>query len=633
MHFQLRYQKSFALLLCCLFCSTNIVLAQNKQAAESYEAGLRALGSSDTQKAIQLFKLAASKDSQYLDPTIALFQVYQDQKNFQSAIDCFNEIKKRDSAASMPFLVKQGIALASLGRYDAANKLLAPYFSSNSLPSYLKEKANALYAICQFAIQQKNAPEISINNMGDSINSPASEYFPTVSIQDSLFLFMRRKNLSREDFYASNMGVHGFSAAIPLSDTLNFAAKKGSMSLSADLQTLYYAADYAEQGYGRYDIYKVQRSAWGWSKPKNLGQRINSDFWDSAPSIAPDGNAIYFASNRPDGLGGIDIYVSYKNEKGFWEEAMNLGPSINTKGDDQTPFIHADNQSLYFSSNGRPGFGGSDIYVARKKIDGNWTTPINLGYPINTYDNEGSIAVASNGANAYIASDRADSRGELDIYKITLAENTRAYKTWYIKGQIIDAKTKKTLAADLQIVDPKSGYPIMEMQIDSMGQFLLALPYFDSLGLKINSPDHDYLSSILPIESLRNMAGKTFDFALTPIEKIFTKTFNQVYFESNAAILQAISSVELDALVSYLKNTLNAQILIEGHTDNTGTSAQNNLLSLQRANAIGDYLQQKGIVTNRIQRKGLGSTMPIADNKTAEGRAKNRRTNFTIILK
>ena len=633
MHFQLRYQKSFALLLCCLFCSTNIVLAQNKQAAESYEAGLRALGSSDTQKAIQLFKLAASKDSQYLDPTIALFQVYQDQKNFQSAIDCFNEIKKRDSAASMPFLVKQGIALASLGRYDAANKLLAPYFSSNSLPSYLKEKANALYAICQFAIQQKNAPEISINNMGDSINSPASEYFPTVSIQDSSFLFMRRKNLSREDFYASNMGVHGFSAAIPLSDTLNFAAKKGSMSLSADLQTLYYAADYAEQGYGRYDIYKVQRSAWGWSKPKNLGQRINSDFWDSAPSIAPDGNSIYFASNRPDGYGGIDIYVSYKNEKGFWEEAINLGPSINTKGDDQTPFIHADNQSLYFSSNGRAGFGGSDIYVSRKKIDGNWTTPVNLGYPINTYDNEGSIAVASNGANAYIASDRADSRGELDIYKITLAENTRAYKTWYIKGQIIDAKTKKTLAADLQIVDPKSGYPIMEMQIDSMGQFLLALPYFDSLGLKINSPDHDYLSSILPIESLRNMAGKTFDFALTPIEKIFTKTFNQVYFESNAAILQAISSVELDALVSYLKNTLNAQILIEGHTDNTGTSAQNNLLSLQRANAIGDYLQQKGIVTNRIQRKGLGSTMPIADNKTAEGRAKNRRTNFTIILK
>ena len=633
MHFQLRYQKSFALLLCCLFCSTNIVLAQNKQAAESYEAGLRALGSSDTQKAIQLFKLAASKDSQYLDPTIALFQVYQDQKNFQSVIDCFNEIKKRDSAASMPFLVKQGIALASLGRYDAANKLLAPYFSSNSLPSYLKEKANALYAVCQFAIQQKNAPEISINNMGDSINSPASEYFPTVSIQDSSFLFMRRKNLSREDFYASNMGVHGFSAAIPLSDTLNFAAKKGSMSLSADLQTLYYAADYAEQGYGRYDIYKVQRSAWGWSKPKNLGQRINSDFWDSAPSIAPDGNSIYFASNRPDGYGGIDIYVSYKNEKGFWEEAINLGPSINTKGDDQTPFIHADNQSLYFSSNGRLGFGGSDIYLARKKIDGSWTTPVNLGYPINTYDNEGSIAVASNGANAYIASDRADSRGELDIYKITLAENTRAYKTWYIKGQIIDAKTKKTLAADLQIVDPKSGYPIMEMQIDSMGQFLLALPYFDSLGLKINSPDHDYLSSILPIESLRNMAGKTFDFALTPIEKIFTKTFNQVYFESNAAILQAISSVELDALVSYLKNTLNAQILIEGHTDNTGTAAQNNLLSLQRANAIGDYLQQKGIATNRIQRKGLGSTMPIADNKTAEGRAKNRRTNFTIILK
>ena len=633
MHFHLRYRKGLALLLSCMLCCSSIVLGQTKQAAETYAAGLSALEKNDTKKAIQLFKLAASKDSQYVDPVITLFQVYHDQKDFQQAIQYFFEIKKLDSVAAVPFLVKQGVALASLGLYDAAYKLLTPYFQKNNLPNYLKEKADALYAICQFAISQKNAQEISIHNMGDSINSPASEYFPTVSIQDSLFLFMRRKNLSREDFYASNMGVDGFSAAIPLSDTLNFAAKKGSMSLSADLQTLYYAADYTEQGYGRYDIYKVQRSPWGWSKPKNLGQRINSDFWDSAPSIAPDGNSIYFASNRPEGYGGIDIYVAYKNEKGFWEEAINLGPSINTKGDDQTPFIHADNQSLYFSSNGRPGFGGSDIYMARKKIDGNWTTPINLGYPINTYDNEGSIAVASNGTTAYIASDRADSRGELDIYKITLAENSRAYKTWYIKGQVIDAKTKKTLAADLQIVDPKSGYPMLEMKIDSMGQFLLALPYFDSLGLKINSPDHDYLSSILPIENLRNMAGKTFDFALTPIEKEFSKTFNQVYFKTNSAILQNISFVELDALVSYLKTSLNANILIEGHTDNKGKASLNNLLSLQRANAIGNYLEQKGIARSRIQRKGLGSTKPIADNTTAEGRAKNRRISFTILLK
>ena len=633
MPFLLRYQKGFTLLLCYILCCTNIVLGQTKQAAETYEAGLSALNKNDAQKAIQLFKLAASKDSQYVDPVIALFQVYHDLKDFEKASQYYFQIKKKDSAAAMPFLVKQGIALASLGQYDAAYKLLVPYISSNSLPTYLKEKAAAFYAICAFAIQQKMAPEISIQNMGDSINSPASEYFPTVSIQDSLFLFMRRLNLSREDFYTSSMGMHGFSAATPLSDTLNFAAKKGSMSLSADLQTLYYAADYAEQGYGRYDIYKVQRSPWGWSKPKNLGQRINSDYWESAPSIAPDGNSIYFASNRPDGFGGIDIYVAYKNEKGYWEEAINLGPSINTKGDDQTPFIHADNQSLYFSSNGRLGFGGSDIYVSRKKIDGSWTTPLNLGYPINTYDNEGSIAVSSNGATAYIASDRSDSRGELDIYKITLAENTRAFKTWYIKGQIIDAATKKTIPAELQIVDPASGYPMMEMQIDSMGQFLLALPYFDSLGLKINSPGHDYLSSILPIDSVKSMAGKTFDFALMPIEKIFTKTFNQVYFETNAAVLQAISNNELDALVRYLKTTLNAQILIEGHTDNTGTTAQNNLLSLQRANAIGDYLVQKGIAANRIQRKGLGATMPIADNNTAAGRAKNRRTSFTITLK
>lgn len=632
MSFHLQYKLRLVLCISCFICCTNTLLAQDKIASQSFEAGLRALEKNDLQKAIQLFTTSAAKDSTYLEPLIALFQIYNDNRNFQSVVQRFDQIKKIDSIASIPFLVKQGGALASLGQYQAASDLLQPYLIQHKLPNYLTEKANLLNAICQFALAQKMAPEITILNLGDSINSAASEYFPTVSIQDSLFLFMRRQNLNREDFYTSTMDANGLKTAVLLSDTLNFAAKKGSMSLSADLQTLYYAADYAEQGYGRYDIYKVDRKPWGWSKPKNLGQNINSDYWDSAPSIAPDGNALYFASNRPEGYGGIDIYVAYKNEKGYWEEAMNLGPTINTEGDDQTPFMHADNQSLYFSSNGRIGFGGSDIYVSRKKIDDNWTKPINLGYPINTYDNEGSIAVASNGVTAYIASDRSDSRGELDIYKITLAENTRAYKTWYIKGQIVDAKTKKTLPAELNIVEPASGYPIMDIQIDSMGQFLLALPYFDSLGLKINSAGHDYLSRILPIDSVKAMSGKTFSFALTPIEKEFSKIFNQVYFETGSSKLEAISSVELDALVVYLKNTTNATILIEGHTDNTGTTAQNNLLSLQRAEAIAAYLKQKGIAKNRIQSKGLGASVPIADNSTSTGRAKNRRTSCTITL-
>jgi hypothetical protein len=454
MHFQLRYPKGFTLLFCCLIYNTHIVLGQSKQALQNYEAGINALNKNDVQNAIQFFTVAAAKDSQYLDPAIALFQVYHDQKDFQKAIHYFNTIKKIDSLAAIPFLVKQGIALASLGMYDAGYILLTPYISKNSLPNYLKEKANALYAVCQFASAQKMAPEINIHNMGDSINSPASEYFPTVSIQDSLFLFMRRLNLSREDFYTSIMGVDGFSAAIPLSDTLNFAAKKGSMSLSADLQTLYYAADYAEQGYGRYDIYKVQRSSWGWSKPKNLGHNINSDFWESAPSIAPDGNAIYFASNRPGGYGGIDIYVAYKNEKGYWEEAINLGPSINTKGDDQTPFIHADNQSLYFSSNGRSGFGGSDIYVARKKIDGNWTTPINLGYPINTEGNENSISVSANGKFGIIATQNTSDKNNLDLFQFQTYPAIRPINTHCIKGRVYDKKLNAGLNGyEVQLLD------------------------------------------------------------------------------------------------------------------------------------------------------------------------------------
>jgi outer membrane protein OmpA-like peptidoglycan-associated protein len=309
-----------------------------------------------------------------------------------------------------------------------------------------------------------------------------------------------------------------------------------------------------------------------------------------------------------------------------------MGPTINTTGDEQAPFIHADNKTLYFSSNGWPGFGGADLFVIRKKIDGNWSSPMNLGYPINTFDNEGSIAVAGNGFEGYIASDRADSRGGLDIYKVTLALSTRPNKTFYVKGFITDAESKKPLSGEVVLMNPAEENSTMQIQVDSNGYFILGLPYLDSIGIRVNSKGHEFASTILSLENINNLASKTLEFNLAPIVKTFTKNFKNIFFDINLATLDKKSFIELDAVVTYLETTPSAAILIEGHTDNKGDSVQNLVLSSKRAGSIASYLIKKGIAANRISTKGLGDTKPIDTNNTEEGRAKNRRTSFTITI-
>ncbi len=610
------------------------ISSKNKTAAQKlYDKAIIELDNKSFDKGIELLESAIQKDPELIEAYLTLFQVHLTTKQYQKAILVFEKIQIAEPDAAIPFIVKYATAHVSMGNYAKAFSILQPKIANNQLPIYLKSKGIDLLKICQFAISNPIQKEIKVSNVGDSINSDAAEYFPSVTVQDSLFLFMRRSNLTREDFYYSTITKKGFSEAKPLADNLNEEDKKGSMSLTQDLNTLYYAADYGSKGYGRYDIYKVTKTKKGWSDPKNLGRNINSDYWDSAPSIAPDGQAIYFCSNRPDGYGGIDIYVAYRNEKGYWNEAVNMGPSINTAADEQTPFIHADNRSMYFSSNGWPGFGGADLFVSRKKLDGSWSTPMNLGYPINTYENEGSIAVSSNGMDAYMASDRADSKGGLDIYKAILASATRANKTFYLKGYIADAVTKSPIAGDVVLVNPLDDSSTMQIKVDNDGYFVLGLPYFDSLGIRVNSPNHIFASTFISADSLQYLSGTTFQFYLAPIPvygKPFSQNFNNVFFDLNSAKLKKKSRVELDALVTYLESAPMAVVLIEGHTDSKGDSIQNKNMSDRRSASIARYLINKKIEPNRVSTIARGAKFPIADNATEEGRAKNRRSSFVI---
>jgi len=613
------------------YWNTPKLLAQeNKAEIKIYQKAVDAYAQKNYNGTIDLLETLLKKNEHNAEASLFLYQVYAEARQYQKSINTFEKLIQLDSSIFLPYIVKYASQYAMLGNYVKAYSIIESY--KNKLPSYLKNKAAELLSICSYAQMHPIQSEIIVTNVGDSINSADAEYFPSITVQDSIFLFMRRTSFKREDFFTSTITKNKFSKAHPLSDDLNIEEKKGSMSLTQDLNTLYYAADYNQKGYGRYDIYKVTKTKNGWSEPKNVGKNINSDYWDSAPSIAPDNQALYFCSNRPGGYGGIDIYVAYKNEKGYWEEAVNMGPTINTAGDEQAPFIHADNKTLYFSSNGWPGFGGADLFLSRKKIDGTWSSPINLGYPINSFDNEGSIAVSGGGIEAYIASDRADSRGSLDIYKVILASNTRPNKTYYINGLITDAVTKKPIAGEVVLMNTNEETSTMQIKVDSNGNFILGLPYLDSIGIRVNSQGHEYASTILSLENINNLSSSTIQFNLAPIIKTFSKNFNNIFFEINKAKLNKKSYVELDALTAYLKSAPTALILIEGHTDNRGDSEQNKILSSKRANTIASYLITKGIDSSRIKTAGLGGSQPISDNATEEGRIKNRRTSFTITI-
>lgn len=626
----------FCKISCILFllvglCSMSFAQTSTTNAQKIYQKALIALDEQNTNDCIVLLQEAIQKDPQYIDPLLTLFQVYLDTKKYSLAIPLFDQAKKIDSLTTAPYVIKLAMAFASLGDYEKAKTAIASFSPSEKKNASMASKAQITLEACNFALSHPSSPDITIQNAGDNVNTEAAEYFPYFASKDSTLYFMRRKNSRREDFYTSHLLPSGFTKAILLADSINDADKKGSVSFLPDMQTLYFAADYPEQGYGRYDIYKSVFQNHKWSAPKNLGYQINTDYWDSAPSISPDGKALYFASNRPGGYGGIDLYVAYKNDQGIWEEASNLGDQINTSGDEQTPFIHADNQTLYFSSTGWPGFGGADFYVSRKKIDGSWSKPMNLGSPINTFDNEGSIAVASNGKDAFIASDRSDSRGGLDIYKITLSKETQGNVKWYVSGEIRDAQTKKTIPSDIEILDASDQSSIYKLGTDSTGQLVLALPLIDSIAISIKSSFYEKMVSVIKINDFNENHTAHKIFELRPIQKTFSQTFRNVLFNTESDLLLPGAEKELNDLAAYLIQQPKATITIEGHTDNTGNTIKNKTLSLKRANAIAQYLIKQHISPYRISTIGYGDTKPIASNDTENGRQQNRRTTFTII--
>jgi len=607
----------------------------NPKAIPLYEKALDLLQAGDTRNAVPMLTDCIKIDSNYMEAYLSLAGACGELKKYQQAVTLYEKARSIDSNYFKVFNLPYSINLAGLGRFEEALKAVT-VFANIPRISERGQKSAAYRKRCyEFAIDYaKKHPNNNYNfipiNLGDSVNTPLNEYYPSVTVTDSLLVFTRRTGAQREDFIESRITKQGFAAARLIKGDINIEPAKGAITVSQDGEWMLFAADISGKGYGGFDIYISYYTPQGWSEPQNMGESINTEFWESSPSLSPDKRALYFSSNRPGGYGGLDLYVSYRQANGKWTPAVNMGPAINTAGDEFAPFIHADNQTLYFHSDGLPGYGGSDLFVLRKSSNGEWGTPENLGYPINTIENEGSLAVSADGLTAYYASDRSDSRGGLDLYKFELRPDIRPYRTIYVKGKVTDAQTKKPLPSNIELIDNGSNLSFMKVQTDEVGDYFITLPIGKDYTFTVNRKGYLFYSEVYGLSKKEADSTYRKDIFLQPVALNASFTFHNILFANNEYRLPETGLAELDQLVQVLKDNAGLLVQISGHTDNVGKAEDNLVLSTNRAKAIVDYLVSKGIDNKRLSYKGYGAGKPVADNSTEAGRALNRRTSFTI---
>lgn len=609
----------------------------NKKATALYDQAMDRIQYDDYVQASNLLLQAIQKDANYVDAYLSLAGVYGQLKNREQAVAYYEKAFGMDSSYTMDLILPYSINLAGLGQFDKALASIDRLLAKPNLPANTQKAAEYRRKSFQFAIDfakthaDKNyvfAPQ----NLGEGVNSGSSEFFPSLPIEGKQIIFTRRINHARDNFFTSKREGNNWGASQPLFGTIDPTENQGALMVSQDGTQLVFAAEGGKRNYGRWDIYMSFSTPEGWSEPVNLGGKINTEFWESQPCLSPDKRDLYFVSNRPGGYGGSDIYVSHL-QNGRWSEPENLGPEINTAGDENSPFIHADNQTLYFASNGLLGYGDQDLYMIRKKDNGTWGKPENLGYPINTIDKEGTLFIAADGKTAYYASDRSDTKGGMDIYSFELPQYDRPFKTMWVKGKVYDIKTKQGLPTAVELINLATKQTISKVQTDETGNYLVTLPVGKDYAFNVNRQGYLFYSDNYSLKDKPTDATYEKDIPLQPIEVNASVVLRNIFFDVNKYDLKAASQIELDRVIDLLQQNPTVKIQIEGHTDNAGSPTDNQKLSENRAKAVVAYLSGKGIAASRLSFKGYGESKPIADNQTEEGRSQNRRTELKVVSK
>lgn len=489
--------------------------------------------------------------------------------------------------------------------------------------------------------------------------SPNHEYLPCISPDDEMAFYTRLiempprkgdlvpKKYFKEALYYSEKKNGTFDVGQEMPDPFNNTDNIGMVSITLDNKMLYVAVGKLDaSGNMNVDIFTSTRDEDNFWTGLYPVEGINSpNTWETMPSISSDGNTLFFISDRPGGFGAGDIWVSHKTSTGAWEPPENLGPAINTSGEEKTPFIHTDSQTLYFTSGdafdadgntigvGHPGLGGLDIFFSRRKEDGTWTKPVNIGYPINTDKDESGFFVSTDGKTGYFTSNKLKGPGGYDVYGFDLYKDARPEEVLLIKGAVTQEDSEKPVQARIELKNVETR-KITEIPVDSVtGKYVAALVFKNDYILTVKTEDYAYESKYLAKADSSIEPKVRIDFEVKPIEVGKSYRLNDIYFSTNSSELRDESRSVLDGFIEFLNENKEIKVLIQGHTDDIGKAEDNLLLSDNRAKSVYEYLNEKGIAAERLSYKGFGEEKPVATNDTEAGRARNRRTEFVIIEK
>ncbi len=604
----------------------------NPKAEKLFVQALQASNMGEYTKAVGQLKLCLKADSNFIDAILLLADLREQNEQYDEAVILYKRAIQINPDFQIPYY-KLAAAHMRTGEYAEALTFIDQY-SQKGGKAIDQQKVDRLRKNALFGKESvENPVPFEPINLGPAINSPYSEYFPGVTADDQTLLFTRldiANGNRNEEFYFSKKVQNKWAFAKNIGQPINTDENEGTVSLSGDGQYIFYTACNRPDGAGSCDILFSALDGDQWVNPRDLGFPINTNAWESQPSLSFDGKTMFFSSSRPGGFGESDIWMT-TYARGKWSVPANLGPEINTPGSEQSPLIAKDDQTLYFISDYHQGMGGMDLFISRKQADGRWGKPQNLGYPINTQNDEMCLALSANGVDAFIACERKEGFGELDIYSFQLYDSIRPKKTGYIKGVVYDGRNQLKLKARLELIDLETGKTVIEASSNKLtGEFLFCLQGNKNYALNVSCEGYLFYSENFSLKNQSVAEPLKLDIPLYPIQVGEKMVLKNVFFDVDKFSLRNESKIELDKLIGFLKTNASIKIEVSGHTDNTGLKQKNLELSNNRAKTVYDYLVSKGIEGTRVSFKGYADAQPIADNKTEAGRQKNRRTEVKI---
>ena len=591
-----------------------------------YRTGICYYNSHYKNRSLAYFEKARSMKMEDPELDIYLARAYHYGHKFDDAIQYYQKFK-----------TKKIDTIAIAEREDDTEDMREIHFAEKHIDRYIQ--------MCRTGKElMEDSLYLVIENIGHPINTMYPDYVPVVSADESVLIFTSRRNTTTggnvditdnhfyEDVYISHKdSITGrWGNPLNMGNHINSPLHDACIGLSPDGQKLFiYRSNSARNSSG--DIYISRLEGVNWSVPVLMDKKVNSPGWEPSATISADEKTIYFTSDRPGGYGGTDIYMIKLLGDTLWSEPENMGPTVNTQFNEDAPYIHPDNVTLFFSSKGHRNIGGYDIFTTVFDVNkGQWSNPENAGYPINTADDDIYFIWSADGTKGYFSSWRNDTYGEKDIYIIHRPEGKS--NLLVVKGKVFDNETKKPLSSSITIYDKETGVIVGKYNSNSMnGRYVLTLPHGGNYSVTIETDGYLKYTEDVKVPKKNPFFELRKDFYLDQLKVGTVLVFNNIFFDFDKASLRKDSEVDLKKILDFLIQYPDFKVEISGHTDNKGSDRYNQKLSEKRGAAVVKYMIKNGISKERLVAKGYGKTKPVAPNETDEGRQLNRRTELKIL--